>query len=201
MVFAIAALFLQLTPSVAAVPDAAATPIVQMAVPIEPLPVQPRDLPKAASSRPTSTENVAPTMTAISMNSGAQNSQSLSTLRVPDAPTAKPERVIAAEGMPSRKSWLILSIAQYSAATFDAYSTRQAVESGAVEADPFMRPFAHSDAIYAAIQVGPTILDYVSHRMQRSQNNFLRRTWWVPQSASTGLFLFSGVHNMHIANQ
>jgi hypothetical protein len=201
MVLAIAALFLQLAPTVAASPDTAVTPFAEVSASSEPLPAQPADLPDAASIRSASTENAAPTMTAISMNSGAQNSQSLSTLRVPDAPTAKPERVVAVEGMPSRKSWLILSIAEHSAATFDAYSTRQAVETGAVETDPFLRPFAHSDAIYAAIQVGPAILDYVSHRMQRSDNNFLRRTWWVPQSASTGLFLFSGVHNMNIANR
>lgn len=90
---------------------------------------------------------------------------------------------------------------QHSAATFDAYSTRQAVSSGAIEADPLMRPFAQSPAIYAAIQVGPAILDYAARRMQRSSNNFLRRTWWVPQSASTGLFLFSGAHNLQVANR
>jgi hypothetical protein len=37
--------------------------------------------------------------------------------------------------------------------------------------------------------------------MQRSQNNLLRRTWWVPQSVATVMFLFSGVHNFQVAGQ
>jgi len=64
-----------------------------------------------------------------------------------------------------------------------------------------MRPFAQSPAIYIAIQGAPVLLDYAARRMQRSPNSFFRRTWWVPQSASTGLFLFSGVHNLHVANR
>jgi hypothetical protein len=94
----------------------------------------------------------------------------------------------------------MLSLAQHSAAAFDAYSTREAVSRGAVEGDPMMRPFANSPAIYAAIQVGPAVLDFVARRMQRSHNNFLRHTWWLPQSASTGLFIFSGVHDLRVAN-
>jgi hypothetical protein len=91
-------------------------------------------------------------------------------------------------------------MAEHSAATFDAYSTRLAVSRGANEADPMMQPFAHSPAIYGAIQVGPLVLDYAARRMERSQHGFLRRTWWVPQTAATGLFLFSGAHNMSVAN-
>jgi hypothetical protein len=200
MVLAIAALFLQLAPSVTAIPDVVAAPVVKISTPADSSPIQP-DSRAEAPGKTTSTENIAPSMIAVSLDSSAQNSQSLSTLRVPEAPSAKSARVIAAEGMPSRRSWLILSIAQHSAATFDAYSTRRAVASGAVEADPLLRPFAHSPGIYAAIQVGPAILDFAARRMQRSQNNFLRHTWWLPQSASTGLFLFSGVHNIHVANR
>ena len=95
----------------------------------------------------------------------------------------------------------MLSIAEHSAAAFDAYSTRQAISSGAHETDPMMRPFANSPGIYAAIQAGPVVLDYAARRMQRSQYQLLRRTWWLPQSASTGLFLFSGVHNLNLANR
>ena len=87
-----------------------------------------------------------------------------------------------------RKAWLILSIAEHSAATFDAYSTRVAVSKGATEADPMMRPFAHSPAIYGAIQVGPLVLDYAARRMERSQIGLLRKTWWIPQTAATGSF-------------
>jgi hypothetical protein len=49
--------------------------------------------------------------------------------------------------------------------------------------------------------VGPVILDYVARRMQRSENNFFRRTWWAPQSLATAGFIFSGVHNMNVSNR
>lgn len=140
-------------------------------------------------------------LSASTLDPAGQNSQVLETIRVPSIEPAKPSKVISVEQIPSRKSWLILSIVQHSAATFDAASTRDAVSSGAHEADPMMRPFANTPGIYAAIQGGPFILDYAARRMQRSSNNLLRHTWWLPQSASTGLFLFSGVHNLHIANQ
>jgi len=157
----------------------------------------------SSSSEPgsSSTESESPKLTVVSLESASQNSQSLATIRVPSIEPATPKKVIPVENLPSRRNWLILSIAQHSAATFDAYSTRQAVSTGAVEADPFMRPFAQSPAIYVAIQGAPVVLDYAARRMQRSPNNFLRRTWWLPQSASTGLFLFSGVHNLHVANR
>ena len=96
---------------------------------------------------------------------------------------------------------MILSAVQHGAATFDAFSTRQAIGSGAVERDPLMRPFAGSPAIYAAIQVGPLLLDYAARRMQRSHNDVARKLWWVPQSASTVAFIASGVHNIHVANR
>ena len=140
-------------------------------------------------------------LTTVSLDATSQNSQALSTIRVPSIEPAKPRKVIPVEDQRPRRNWLILTIVQHSAATFDAYSTRQAVSSGASEADPLMRPFAQSPAIYFAIQGGPVILDYAARRMQRSSNSLLRRTWWIPQSASTGLFLFSGVHNLHVANR
>jgi hypothetical protein len=92
----------------------------------------------------------------------------------------------------------MLSVVEHSAATFDAYSTRQAVSRGAVEEDPLMRPFAHSPAIYGAIQVAPVLFDLLARHMQRSNYKFERRTWWVPQTASTGMSIFAGVHNLNI---
>jgi hypothetical protein len=148
-----------------------------------------------------SSRSGSPKLTAVSLDATSENSQTLSTVRVPSIQPATPKKMIPVEEVPSRRNWLILSIVQHSAATFDAYSTRQAVSTGAVEADPFMRPFAQSPAIYLAIQAGPVALDYAARRMQRSPNNFLRHTWWVPQSVSTGLFLFSGFHNLSIANR
>jgi len=127
----------------------------------------------------------------------AQNSQSFSTIRIPEA-DEKRYAIREAESAPARRNWLMLSVVEHSAATFDAYSTRQAVSRGAVEEDPLIRPFAHSPAIYAAIQVGPVLFDLLARHMQRSNYNFERRTWWVPQTASTGLSIFAGVHNLNL---
>jgi hypothetical protein len=127
----------------------------------------------------------------------AQNSQSFSTIRIPEG-DEKRYAIREAESAPARRNWLMLSIVEHSAATFDAYSTRQAVSRGAVEQDPLMRPFAHSPAIYPAIQVGPVLFDLLARHMQRSNYNFERRTWWVPQTASTGMSIFAGVHNLNI---
>jgi hypothetical protein len=91
-------------------------------------------------------------------------------------------------------AWFILALAEHSAAGFDAWSTRAAVAQGRVEADPLMRPFAHSGAIYGAIQVLPLGLDYVAHRMQRS-SGWSHRIWWVPQGLATAAFVFSGTYN------
>jgi hypothetical protein len=127
----------------------------------------------------------------------AQNSQSFSTIRISET-DEKRYAIREAESAPARRNWLMLSIVEHSAATFDAYSTRQAVSRGAVEQDPLMRPFAHSPAIYAAIQVGPVLFDLLARHMQRSNYNFERRTWWVPQTASTGMSIFAGIHNLNL---
>jgi hypothetical protein len=129
-----------------------------------------------------------------------QNSQSFSTIRIPER-NEKRFTTREAESVPSRKEWVALMILEHGAAAFDAYSTREAISRGAKEEDPLMRPFAHSSAIYAAIQVGPALLDLLAHHMQRSRYNFERRTWWVPQSASAGVSIFSGVHNLSVVGR
>ncbi len=97
----------------------------------------------------------------------------------------------------SRRYWIALGIAQHSAATFDAWSTRHVLaQGGRAEADPFLKPFAHSNMLYGAIQAGPAMLDYLSRRMLKSNNRWMHRLWWVPQSAATVGFLFSGAHNL-----
>ena len=150
--------------------------------------------PSGAAAAP---ENHPASPSAASLQASLQNSQSLSLLRVPEPEAA---RFVSPELTPSRKTWIALSVLQHAAASFDAYSTRDAISRGAVEQDPLMRPFANSSAIYAAIQVAPVALDFAARRMQRSPNNFLRRTWWLPQSLSAGMFVISGVHNIHVAN-
>ncbi|HKV27315.1 MAG TPA: hypothetical protein VJN90_03440 [Candidatus Acidoferrales bacterium] len=91
--------------------------------------------------------------------------------------------------------WFALTAAEHGSATFDAWSTRRAISQGRAEADPIMRPFAHSAAIYGAIQVVPFGLDYVARRMQRS-TGWTRHVWWVPQSVATAAYLFSGSYNL-----
>jgi len=199
MVLAIAALFLQFAPATHVFADVNSTmPIVKTATADTK-----SDAAKPAaltSSVDAATGNAVPTaFTLAKLEGTSQHGQALETIRVPDPTPAKPVKIIMAETRP-RKAWLILSIAEHSAATFDAYSTRVAVSKGAAEADPMMRPFAHSPAIYGAIQVCPLVLDYAARRMERSQIGLLRKTWWVPQTAATGIFLFSGVHNVGVAN-
>ncbi|HKS71615.1 MAG TPA: hypothetical protein VJQ82_00375 [Terriglobales bacterium] len=120
-------------------------------------------------------------------------------IRVPQIKPPKHVGIESAEQYP-RKTWLMLVVAQHGAAAFDAYSTRYAVGHGAVEQNPLMRPFVHSDSIYAVSQITPTVLDFVSRRMMRSQNGFIRHMWWVPQSVSVGTYLFAGVHNLQVAS-
>lgn len=95
----------------------------------------------------------------------------------------------------TNRLWFTLSVAEHSAAGFDAWSTRKAISEGRAESDPMMRPFAHSAAIYGAIQVVPFGLDYVARRMHES-TGWTRHIWWVPQSLATATYLFSGSYNV-----
>ena len=101
-----------------------------------------------------------------------------------------------------RMEWLGLSIAAHSAAGFDAWSTRRVLSSvpQAQEMNPFLRPFAGNASMYAAVQVAPTIFDYLSHRMMTSRHEFLRHTWWLPQAVSAAVSVASGVHNVGVYN-
>jgi hypothetical protein len=146
------------------------------------------------------TEKSAPSMTAVAL-ADHTGTEPLAVVRIPEPAAMKPIKVYAAERPRMSRSWLALAIMQHGAATFDAYSTRQAIGHGAVEDDPLMRPFAHSGAMYAAIQVGPLVLDYVARRMQHSEYGMVRRMWFVPQSASTAGFLISGLHNLSVASR
>jgi hypothetical protein len=100
-----------------------------------------------------------------------------------------------------RKIWYGLSIAGSSGAAFDAWSTHRAVAGGyGQEANPFLRPFASSNAIYAATQVSPLVMDFLGKRMMVSQHGWIRKFWWVPQTAGTGLSFASGAHNVGVVH-
>jgi hypothetical protein len=96
-----------------------------------------------------------------------------------------------------RREWVALSLAQHGAATFDAWSTRQAVSTGRFEeANPLLRPFAGNSSLYATIQIAPLLFDYLGRRMMTSEHGWLRHSWWIPQALSTGISLGSGAHNL-----
>jgi hypothetical protein len=154
----------------------------------------------AAEAAGTAAANALPAAP-VPTGAAAQESRALETMHVEQPKLGKSERVKDVEGMPSRGRWLALAAAEHGAAAFDAYSTRQAIGRGAVEADPLMRPFADSPSIYAAIQIAPLALDYAARRLQRSQNPLLRRMWWLPQTGGTAMYLFSGVHNLGVATR
>jgi hypothetical protein len=98
-----------------------------------------------------------------------------------------------------RKIWYGLVAASSGAAAFDAWTTRRAISGNyGVEGDPLLRPFAHSNAIYAATQVSPAIMDYLGHRMLTGQHEWMRKMWWVPQVAGTGFSLGAGIHNYRL---
>jgi hypothetical protein len=100
-----------------------------------------------------------------------------------------------------RKIWYGLMMAGHSGAAFDAWSTRRAISSGyAQEANPLLRPFVHSNAIYAAIQVSPAFMDFLGKRMMVSQHPLLRKFWWLPQTAGAGFSFAAGAHNVGVVH-
>jgi hypothetical protein len=98
-----------------------------------------------------------------------------------------------------QKLWYTFLAASHGAAAFDAWSTRRAVSGNyGTESDPLLRPFAHSNAIYAATQISPAVMDYLGRRMMTSGHPTLRRFWWIPQVAGAGVSFASGMHNYSI---
>src|SRR5258706_432734 len=98
-----------------------------------------------------------------------------------------------------RIAWYTLAVTGHGAAAFDAYSTRRALSGGyGTEGNPFLRPFANSNALYAATQVSPVIMDLLGKRMMVSEHRWVRRMWWLPQAAGSGLSIGAGVHNLGV---
>jgi len=100
-----------------------------------------------------------------------------------------------------RKVWYGLALAGHSGAAFDAWTTHRAVAGGyGQEANPFLRPFAPSNAIYAATQVSPAVMDYLGKRMMVSQHGWVRKIWWLPQTAGASISFVSGAHNVGVVH-
>jgi len=143
---------------------------------------------------------LSPSLPSASTVPVAYRSQSFEAITIPAEKSGKSGRSVSVESFPSRRNWLILSLVSSGAAEFDAYSTRRSIGDGNVEADPTMRPFANSPAIYGAIQVSPLVMDFVALKMQHSNNLLLRHMWWLPQTTGTAVSIFAGAHNLSIAH-
>jgi len=109
----------------------------------------------------------------------------------------KPAYTRPRETRGQRVAWYTLMAAGHGAAAFDAYSTRLAISGNyGTETNPFLRPFSHSSALYAATQLSPAVMDYIGKRMMVSENRWVRKMWWLPQAAGSGFSVFAGVHNL-----
>jgi hypothetical protein len=100
-----------------------------------------------------------------------------------------------------RKLWYALTAAGASGAAFDAWSTRRAISGGyGTESNPFLRPFSHSNALYAATQVSPAFMDFIGKRMMVSEYSLFRKLWWVPQLAGSSFSFAAAAHNVSIVH-
>lgn len=115
------------------------------------------------------------------------------------APPARAPFLSTYETRQQKKLWYTLAFAGHSAAVFDAWSTRRAISGNyGTESNPLLRPFAHNHSLYAATQVSPAFMDYLGRRMMVSQHRWVRKMWWLPQTAGTGMSLAAGVHNVGV---
>lgn len=120
------------------------------------------------------------------------------------AVVATPVRPVARRGEVSdqeKRGWYALLAVSSGAAAFDAWSTRRAVSGGfGTEANPLLKPFAHSNAMYAATQVSPLVMDFLGRKMMTSRHNWMRKMWWLPQLAGTNVSVSSAIHNVSIVH-
>ncbi len=104
---------------------------------------------------------------------------------------------LRAENRRKELMWKGLVLASSGAATFDAWSTRHVITtSGAQELNPLLKPFAGNASLYAAIQIGPALMDFAGKKMMYNRHSWVRHMWWVPQSASFVSSMFCGAHNL-----
>ena len=100
-----------------------------------------------------------------------------------------------------RIAWYALTAAGSAGAAFDAWSTRRAISGGyGQEANPFLRPFVNSNALYAVMQVSPAVMDFIGKRMMVSEYPMLRKMWWVPQTVGASFSFAAGAHNVGVVH-
>jgi hypothetical protein len=108
----------------------------------------------------------------------------------------KPAMTAVQETPRERKIWYTLAAVGHTGAAFDAWSTRRAITRGVgTETNPMLQPFAHSGALYAATQASPFLMDYLGKRMMTSSHGWVRKMWWLPQTAGASLSFAAGAHN------
>lgn len=173
--------------------------------------VTPLSDPSAASSEPDSSavaKTTKPDAPTPKFNIATNGDAESSSLEIEPAPAAAPFKSAIKPASPQsyetarqRKIWYGLIASSHAAAAFDAWTTRRAISGGyGTEGDPLQRPFANSGAIYATTQVAPALMDFLGHRMMRSENPTFRKFWWIPQAASTGVSLAAGIHNYRVVH-
>jgi hypothetical protein len=162
------------------------------------------DATKSDSSSATNLPSApAPKNVADSAATGESSSLSPEPIQpVPPVQPANPPKFAIRTRMetPNQKvAWIGLSVLGHGTAAFDAYSTRKAISGGyGSESNPLLRPFAHSNALYAATQVSPAFMDFLGHKMMTNHRPWVRKMWWVPQAAGAGLSFSAGMHNMSL---
>jgi hypothetical protein len=167
--------------------------------------------PSVASSEPdpnSASKSMKPDAPTPKFNTASNGDPESSNSEIEPAPVAAPVKSAVKPATPEsyetsrqRKIWFGLMAANHGAAAFDAWTTRRAISGGyGTEGDPLQRPFANSGAIYATTQVAPALMDFLGHRMMRSENPTFRKFWWIPQAASAGVSLGAGIHNYRVVH-
>jgi hypothetical protein len=179
--------------SVSAASSPAPAPAMPAATPAAPAPSEPAVLtqvPAAASESSSITLPDAPNPAMAPAFAGRSNPVKAMFFNVVD-PQFESRR--------DKRMWLGLSIAEHSAAGFDAWTTRREISSGqAQELDPFLKPFAGNSSIYVATQFMPVVLDCVGHHMMYSTHSWERHVWWLPQALGTASSIAAGAHNLTV---
>lgn len=99
-----------------------------------------------------------------------------------------------------KKAYYSLALLQHSAVAFDSWSTRRLVDAGGRELNPLLKPVAGSAALYPVMQTWPLALDYLGAHMARSNKSWMRKIWWLPQTASAASSFVIGARNVSLAN-
>ena len=167
--------------------------------------VRPKEFVESKNAAPvTRSEVSAPSMPQPIANSDADPSFADPAVPEPRPFAFQPVKPAIRHGYITRNekiTWYSLMIATHTGAVLDAWSTRRALSGNyGREADPVMRPFAHSGTIYLATQVTPLLMDIIGRRAMMSERPWLRKLWWVPQSTMASVSFEAGIHNIRIVH-